>query len=339
MARRPEDILEDQERDKENQLKAKQQAVAAYVARQLQEGSAHAPSLVLPPTDEEARKRQSSLEHQPRDSAPVAQAKILAPRIIARGVDAPGAADVESLVVEWKQAKKPVHDPFLTLTFMKTAYALSVDPEVKDLLNTAPGIEVVKALFEVLREQTNRQFLQFWDADPAEVVEMRGAAWKVFRDGIKELRDDKTKLYLYFDKSLNHDKGYGQTFESTQAYLEISASGGPIAEVPFDQLLASAFNVSSNQNIWDGGQKDSGKVSDQLKRGFKAPAQQDMMWRLLVGFIVKKRSDPPDWAFVQTIWEKRSTLFTQVGTLLPEGQQLDPDVFKNAMEEFGASTD
>jgi hypothetical protein len=78
----------------------------------------------------------------------------------------------------------------------------------------------------------------------------------------------RPKLYRYFDKVLNHDKGYGQTFESTQAYLEIAGDDGSIVEEPFDQLLANTFNVSSNQNIWTGGQKDSGKVSVQLKRGY-----------------------------------------------------------------------
>jgi hypothetical protein len=64
-----------------------------------------------------------------------------------------------------------------------------------------------------------------------------------------------------------------------------------------------------------------------------------MMWRMLVGFIVKKRSDPPQWAFLQTIWEERTTLFTQVGALLPDGQQLDPGVFKKVVEELGVTTD
>jgi hypothetical protein len=105
---------------------------------------------------------------------------------------------VDPLVVQWKKDKKPVHDPLLTLTFMKTAYALSVDSQVKGLLDTPPGVEVVKALFELLREETNRQFIRSWDSDPAEIVKMRGDAWQVFRDGIRELQGDTTQTLPLF---------------------------------------------------------------------------------------------------------------------------------------------
>ena len=87
---------------------------------------------------------------------------------------------------------------------------------------------------------------------------------------------------------------------------------------------------------------DSGKFSDQIKRGFSKDKpsevqakEQGTMWSRFVGAIVRARSMPPEWSYAQTIWENRTTVLAQVGAMLPSGQQLDEKHFNKVMEDMG----
>ncbi|HEU4323280.1 MAG TPA: hypothetical protein VFS21_09010 [Roseiflexaceae bacterium] len=275
------------------------------------------------------------------------RASSLADQIIAAGAGAPGAGEIDGLVGEWRTRTGPAHNPLLTLSAMKTGHAISVNPQLQILLQTPAGVEIVKEVFKELQTKTGRQFIQFWEEAPATVIEVRGQAWAMFREGVATLQGQQAKLDLYFYKTLAHDKGYAQIFEAAQQYLEISFDTGQVQEESFDQIVTRAFNEPKNMNMWSGGQAGSGKVSAQLARGFEPVSellplykQEDLMWGQLITAIIQAYNPVKmDWSYAPTILANKEALLARVNELLPGQQEVHMENLVKALALFGVEED
>jgi len=178
------------------------------------------------------------------------------------------AANMRSRVDEWIGRTHPTHDTLATLRFMMICKALSTNHRVAELLATGQDQTVKEVVANVSSLIGGRQIIQAWDT-PKQDIAARGEAWDMFVNGVGMLSGQQSNLDQYFYNCLAHDKGYGQTHEAAQSFLYLIGGTGGGHEEPFEHFLALALAETTNSNIWVGGQLGSGKISDQLARGFE----------------------------------------------------------------------
>jgi hypothetical protein len=263
-----------------------------------------------------------------------ANAHAIATRIVSNAVNVPEAEYVHGVVTAWMSggavselepggAPKRVHDPLKTLRFIRIAYAFSVDPTVRRLVQEDRRGEV-KAVADMLYAVAGRQLFQEWSADLAGDVTSRGAAWMTLIEGVRAL-ELKPALDRYLYGVLEHDKGYAQALESAARYLFL-IDEGPVAPEAFGVVVERMLRRHLNTNVWTGGQAASGAIGAQLTRAempsvaakLTAGAQQDNMWdAILIALINAKNEDNPDWSYIQTIQANRAELLVTVQGIVP----------------------
>lgn len=272
-------------------------------------------------------------------SSPVAQVV----REIQQGaMTVPQAGAVQSSVQEWTIRTRSTHDTLGTLRFMMICKALSTNQRIAGLLDKHDDRTVKEIVASLTGTLGGRQIIQAW-SDPAQDIAARGEAWDIFVNGVDALSGSQGSLDQYFSNCLAHDKGYGQTHEATQSYLFLgsdqSQTGGGES---FDSVLNIALAESTNSNIWVGGHKGSGKIRDQLARGFeteKLPTipqkrQEQQMWSALLTALINAHSPgKPDWAYAVVIRENEDALFAKISEIVPG--QLDKARLGEALELMG----
>jgi len=244
-----------------------------------------------------------------------------------------GGTAVLEIIQAWARRKKPVHDPFRTLELMVRAHLLSKDSEVQELAEKG-DLESVSRVVATMENQVGRQLVQSWDdLKPEVAIKQLGLAWPIFVDGIKALEKSATKLDLYLDKCLAHDKGYAQTLTATQTYIFLQSEK---EDLDFEAVMLKALGTKVNMNLWVGGMKGSGVIRDQLKTGpvkehsQSAEQQEETMWTGLIAPIVNARSEEQDWTYLSTIKENRKLLFKLVQDQV--GVKLHPALLDKVLE-------
>jgi len=244
--------------------------------------------------------------------------------------------DVPPVVVEPRAPSRPARPGkrrlvkyllrFVAVAYVAALVAKHDDQAVKDVVTSLSGLFA------------SRQIIQTWTA-PATDIEARGQAWDIFLNGVDALSGDPSKLKQYFSNCLAHDKGYGQIHEATQGYLLLGSS----QEEPFETVVRLALAEVTNTNIWMGGQKGSGKIKDQLMRGFDKDIakrslkdQESEMWTRLLTSIVNAHSPgKPDWMnYPKVIRTNASKLFAEISAIVPGA--LHEDELNEALEMLGA---
>ena len=252
------------------------------------------------------------------------------------------AAKMRSQVDEWIGRTHPTHDTVATLRFMMICKALSTHQRVAELLATGQDQTVKEVVANVSSLIGGRQIIQAWDT-PKQDITAHGEAWDMFVNDVDMLSEKQSNLDQYFHNCLAHDKGYGQTHEATQSFLYLidGTEGGD--EEPFEHFLALALAETTNSNIWVGGQSGSGKISDQLVRGFEhaqvkrvsLKEQEEMMWATLVTTILKVHSPgKPDWAYATVIRDNEDALFGRIVSLVKG--DLNKALLDDTLDNFGA---
>ncbi len=258
----------------------------------------------------------------------------IAANILAAAENAPGRAEIDSVVTQFKSVNKTAHDPSNTTRFMRICYALSKDATVDRLIRTGneQDLVTVKKTVEILTG-VSRQILQEW-GNPAGDIAQRAEAWIAFRDGVEMLKGDKGKLSRYCNACLVHDKGYAQTHASATEYLLYTAEESSGEAESFGVILTRALNDNFNENIWVGGQKGSGKIKDQLGRAsendyalmqtMSRKTQEQNMWSRLLAPIMEARFGvgERDWEYAKTILANKATLYSAVRALVPGSFEL-----------------
>jgi hypothetical protein len=298
--------------------------------------------------------RPSRIKGHGRDRVTPETAEIhqLAEQIISNSANVPSAGEVLGIVNGFYGKHKPMHDPMKTIRLMQIAYSLSVNPQIRLLLQSAAGILKVKRMLEFLREITGRQFIQDWSGNPAQDVVGRALAWEAFVTGVNALKGDRKKLGGYLDHSVEHDKGYGQTLESAQEYFlyEMEEAGGfaggaAAAEaIDFGAHIISCFKHDLNGNIWDGGMLESGPVAQQLKRAkptktmgtMANDVQEDKMWERVVFVLIPASiTGVKDWSFAPNLRENIDTIYNAVRALVPNTFVLHKSMLGDAIGGVG----
>jgi hypothetical protein len=269
----------------------------------------------------------------------------LATQIVDQAAHVPDVEEVTAVLSDWYENKKPTHDPMKTFRFMRVAYAYSVNPRVKLMLQSG-DIEGVKAVTELLRSVTGRQFIQFWE-DPAEDVRVRGSAWTNFVEGVKALRDEPS-LGTYLEEALEHDKGYAQTLESAGLYLLYVVPEEEVVAMPdlgIGAVLAGALKKKVNTNIWIGGMKGSGLIMDQLERKEEAlgttkiglAMQEENMWIEVTTALAASRNPPAmEWGYVANLNDDEvQTVFDAVRKIVPDSFALSKTALETVIAKLG----
>jgi hypothetical protein len=269
----------------------------------------------------------------------------LAARIVSDAANVPRRAAAEKIVRDWVgDAELKGHDPFATFEFMAVCHSLSGNDRVQALLSEG-NVQTVKAVVAAVRLLIrDRQIIQAW-GDHASNIAERAFAWNVFLDGLDALQHKPPQLAEYLHSCLMHDKGYGQTFESTQEYLQM-ASEDDVGEADFPTVVRKMLASSSNSNLWVGGMTGSGQYAAQFKRGpdheaaqkkknYDLKTQEENVWIAVLTRLVECHNPAKkDWNYAKTISANRGVLFAAVQQAC-SGYRMDASVLDDVLGNYG----
>jgi len=246
-----------------------------------------------------------------------------------------GGAKVREIVEGWAAKKKSHHDVFQTLEVILRARLLADDPNIKKVLELQAdeALPLLKRAVKELENLLGRQLVQSWESvTPENVVTRLSWAWDIFVAGVSSLKDSPESLDIYFSNCLAHDKGYAQTLDSTQTYQNLKQPQES-EKLGFSEVLSKALRLSSNTNIWGGGQQ-GGIIAAQLQN---PPIKTDetIMWAMLMTPLLDAHnSAKKDWDYIAVIKSNLGELFETVRKFVPQKVKLHKETLEKAYSDL-----